>query len=233
VVPLVDSLRRRPTSIALIGHDRMLLTRVAVGLSMRLNPSFIWFDIRSKSSELPPWQSALVADFPGQRIQSIDIDEMKLDEAAGNAAAAVLVRGNPPDTSFITLSDLMRLPESLREAALENAPDSAPRVVLITNAERASTAFAGAPGALRPYIEALNRFGVSIVVTAFGPARENRRDCDLVLLVEQSREGNRVPSRVVSESVRSSELFPGIPTGASYAASSLEHVVGHGHPVGA
>ncbi|MGA8664233.1 MAG: hypothetical protein WB809_04090 [Thermoplasmata archaeon] len=231
--PLIESLRRGPTSVALTSESHGSLTRVAVGLAAQLDPEFAWFDIRSVDSESPSWHVALAAEFPGVRLRTIDVGEMKLDDMSGNLAASMLVRSEPADSSFATLSDLMRIPEALRDAALGNPPDAAPKVLLITNTERASAAFSGAPGALRPYIEALNRFGLTVVVTAHGPGRENRHDCDVVLLVRHDHEARAVRSKVMCETIRSPERFPELSPGMTFEGASLEPHDGMQPPLGA
>jgi len=221
IAPLIEALRARPTSVALSGQNRVQLTHVAVGLAKRLDSQFLWFDIRSSQSEAPPWQSALEVDMSPTRLHVIDVPEMHLDSAGADRTSSEPVYSPPVLSSPGFLDDLLRIPESIRNAALEMEPDPTPRVILLTNAERASAAFDGATGALRPYIEALNKVGVTVVVTACSRPRENRHDFDLLLSEEGSRDDAHGPSTVTCEEIRTAGLFPTIPPGSSYASDSF------------
>jgi len=94
--------------------------------------------------------------------------------------------------------------------------------VLITNTERASAAFSGAPGALRPYIEALNRCGLTVVLTAHGRGRENKKDCDLVFAEVPDADVARPVPLLRCESVRSPAQFPGLAPGVSFLSVLLD-----------
>jgi hypothetical protein len=166
IAPLIAALQRQPTSVVVTGSDREELTRVSLGLAERLDPSSIWFDIRGRNNEPATWHTALLARYPGGRHRTIYVDEMRLDEEAGGATATVLDPEDPVDDSILSMVDLMRIPVSLREAASEPGHGDAPRVLALTNVERASAAFDGAEGSLRPYIEALNRLHLTVVVSA-------------------------------------------------------------------
>lgn len=221
LAPLVDALKGRPTSVALTGKSRELLTQVAVGLAKRLDSDFQWFDVRDRRSGEPAWQRVLEEGISSPRFRTIDVAEMQLDSAGAETATSER-RYEPPVASSSGLwDDLARIPESIRRAALDRTPDATPRVILLTNAERASASFDAAPGALRPYIESLNSVGVTVVVTARSRPRENRHDFDLWLRVEGSRDEEDRPGMVVCEGVRVSGLFPAIPPGSSYSAESF------------
>lgn len=221
IAPLVEALRARPTSVALAGNNRVQLTQVAVGLAKRLDPEFLWFDIRSSQSEAPPWQSALEAGISPIRLHAIDVPEMHLDSAGADRTRSDPVYSPPLSYSPGFLDDLLRIPDSIRNAALDVGSDPTPRVILLTNAERASAAFDGSTGALRPYIEALNKVGVTIVVTACSRPRENRHDFDLLLTEEGSRDDAHAPSTVTCEEIRTAGLFPTVPPGSTYASDAF------------
>jgi len=224
VAPLVDALSGRPTSVAISGLNRVLLTRVAVGLAHRIDTDFRWFDIRRSGSESPPWQLALEADISPERLHRIDVPEMHLDSAGRDRESSELVYRPPAPESPGLIDYLSRIPDSIRTAALEGDSARAPRVILITNAERASAAFDATAGTLRPYIEALNRVGVTIVLTACSRPRENRHDLDMVLQVDGATDDANVAGSVICEETRSAGLFPTIPPGSSYASDSIARV---------
>jgi hypothetical protein len=221
ITPLLDALKARPTSVALAGGDRVLLTQVAVGLARRLDPEFHWFDIRSSESEAPRWQSTLEAGIPPERRHTLAVPEMQLDSPGAERGSADARHPPPAPTSPGFLDNLSRIPEGIRRVALENESGPTPRVILMTNVERASAAFDASSGSLRPYIEALNEVGVTVVLTARSRPRENKSDIDLLLAVEGSREDPRDPATVVCEATRSVGLFPMIPPGSAYAADSF------------
>jgi hypothetical protein len=235
IAPLVEALKARPTSVALAGQDRVLLTQVAVGLAKRLDPEFLWFDIRPRGSTVPRWQSALEFGIGPSRIRVVDATEIHPnDSAAGLESAEPSPEGPPaeapelgrsfdatPMPSPMSLDDLARLPESIRRAALEREPSSTPRVLLLTNVERASAAIDGAPGAILPYLEALNQTGVTVALTACSRPRANQHDVEIVLLVEPESENPHVPAAVVCSTVRIAGHFPAVPPGSSYTAESF------------
>lgn len=207
--------------MALAGQNRVLLTQVAIGLAHRLDPEFRWFDIRSREAEAPHWQLALEGDISPERLHTIDVPEMKLDSAGAEQASSEQVYNPPAASTPGFLDNLSRIPESIRRAALESEPSPNPRVILLTNVERASAAFDASSGALRPYIEALNRVGSTIILTACSRPRENKHDVDMLLLVEGSRDDAHAPATVVCEETRATELFPMIPPGSSYASEAF------------
>jgi len=235
IAPLVEALKARPTSVALAGQDRVLLTQVAVGLARRLDPEFLWFDIRPRGTAAPRWQSALEFGMAPSRVHVVDATETHPnDSAAGLDSGGPSPEGPPaeppeiggsldatPLPSPMTLVDLAQLPESLRRAALDREPNSTPRVLLLTNVERASTAIDGAPGAILPYLEALNQTGVTVALTACSRPRGNQLDAEMVLLVEPERENPHVPAAVVCSSVRIAGHFPAVPPGSSYTVESF------------
>ena len=228
IAPLIEALKARPTSVALAGQDRVLLTQVAVGLAKRLDPDFLWFDIRPRGTTVPRWQSALEFGMAPSRLRVVDATEIHPnDPAAGLDRAEPSPEGppaQPPEIgqsfdaasmpSPMTLDDLARLPESIRRAALEGEPSSTPRVLLLTNVERASAAIDGAPGAILPYLEALNQTGVTVALTACSRPRANQHDVDIVLLLEPERENPHIPAAVVCSSVRIAGHFPTVPPGS-------------------
>jgi hypothetical protein len=225
VTPLVEDLKKQSTSVALTGQNREQLTRVAVGLAGRLDPAFQWFDIRDRHLEAPRWQADLASGSPSGQAQLIDVREMRLDDAAGNVATSMIGRDGHPDTSFLTLADLLRLPAELQEAAARPNPNGRARVVLITNGERARAAFGGEEGSLRPYLEAMNHSGVTVILTACSRPRENRHDWDLVLLVRPESAEPPAPPAVECMATRSAGMFSSIPLGACYAPSALAPIV--------
>jgi hypothetical protein len=222
VAPLVEALRRQPTSIAIAGLDRARLTRVGLGLTERLDADGIWFDIRMRHAEPPSWQQSLLGRFPGRRHQTIFVDEMKLDRGGQAPVESVLDPEDPLDRESLSLTELMRIPASLREVALDPRPDGHPRAIVLTNAERASAAFEGTQGALRPYIEALNRFRLTVVVTTMSRPRENVHDFDLDLVVEGTGDRGGAPPELRCVAVRTPGLFPAIPPGTRYLAEGIE-----------
>lgn len=222
IAPLIEALRRSPTSLALAGTERAHLTRVAIGLAERLDPECIWFDLRARMTEPPPWQVPLLQRFPVRRRRTIYVDEMRIDRDAAGPVDAVLDLEDPVDAEISTLADLLRIPESLREVALNREPGSVPRVLLLTNAERASAAFEGSQGALRRYIEALNHFGLTALVTTNSRPRENVRDFDLVFKVEESSPEEGPEASVTCLANRDPSFLPEIAPGTRYAAASME-----------
>jgi hypothetical protein len=222
ISPLVEALRRTPTSLALAGAVRSRLTRVALGLAERLDPECIWFDLRARLTEPPPWQLPLLDRFPTRRRRTIYVDEMHLDLGAAGPVDTVLDSRDPVDSGILTLADLMRIPQSVRDFALDWEPGGTPRVFLLTNAERASAAFEGKQGALRRYIEALNRFGLTALVTTKSRPRENVRDFDLAFLVEEASSEPGSVASVTCLANRNPGVFPAIPPGTRYAADSIE-----------
>jgi hypothetical protein len=224
VAPLVDALRAQPTSVAITGLNRVLLTRVAVGLAHRLDPGFQWFDIRRSDSAAPPWQLALEADIPSERLHSIDVPEMRLDSAGEDHENSAVVYRPPAATSPGLFDELSRIPDSIRHAAQQEESAQTPRVILLTNAERASAAFEANVGSLRPYIEALNRLGVTVLLTACSRPRENRHDLDMHLRLDGPPDESHAPTAVVCEETRSSGLFPTIPPGSVYASDAIARI---------
>jgi hypothetical protein len=183
ILGLLAELVASPTSVAVWGNERPALTQLGLAIAQGLDRDFVWFDIRLADGTGDPDDVDAEPEAFGDRLRVITVDEMRLDDQAGNLADSMLIRESPPDPSTLTLLDLMRMPEQLREAATHIPTDSHPRAMLISNAERASAAFAGESGALRPYIEALNRLGWTVIVTSRSQPRANRADFDAVFRV--------------------------------------------------
>lgn len=225
IAPLLDALSARPTSVVATGANRVTLTRVAVGLAQRLDREFQWFDIREHTSAAPAWQRSLEDGIPPGHVHAIDVPEMQLDRAGSELATSERPLAPPVGAFPGLLDDLSRIPESIQRAAVEGADHSTPRVILLTNVERASAAFDGALGSLRPYITALNQVGVTTVVTACGHPRENRHDFDLEVVVEGPRDDGHAAATVVCVECHTAELFPTIPPGSRYASDSFTRAV--------
>ena len=220
--PLLAAVQRAPTSLILYGTDRPGLTRASLGLAVRLDPESIWFDIRERSSEPAAWQQALTLEFPRRRHRAIYVDQMKLDTEAIPPVTSAFDPQDPAYEETLTIADLMKITADLREVALDGERPEGPRVIVITNADRASAAFSGREGALRPYIDALNRFGITVVVTSCGEPRSNVHDADPVLRLAPDPSGDAERDALVCMAVRNPGLFPSVPPGAQYSVASIE-----------
>jgi hypothetical protein len=213
---LIAALQASRTSVALSGTHRQPVTELGVGIAARLDKRFLWYDIRPRGVPIAAWQLALQAEFSPEQIRPIAVDEMRLDDGAGNAASSILIRDTEPDPTTLTLMDLMRLPQMLRSAILDTPAEERPSAILISNAERASSAFEGREGALRPYLEALNRSGCTVVVTTVSQPRENRHDFEMVLRLYDALESDTGKAILQCEAVRSPDRFPAVAPGTRY-----------------
>lgn len=221
IEPLLRALRGAPTSVAVWGMDRRFVTNVSLGIAAGADPEFVWMDIRSGDPGVPSWQRGLERRLPAARLRPVVIEEMGLDDLAGNAAESVVHedantwgRGSAPAV-------VPRLPQAIRELLMAPPAAGGPRVLLMSNVERASAAFDGAAGSLRPYIEALNSAGITVITTSIGRPRENRRDLDLVLRLGRTESGGSGDRELVCECVRSAGRFPAIPPGTEYSPDRL------------
>jgi hypothetical protein len=221
----VEELGRRATSVAISGPDRFAITRVAVGLARRLDSGFRWMDIRRSAFMPESWQLVLEATMPIGSFSTIDASALHPDPDAAYAAASLVTANGATDPSSARLAELLLGSLRGRAPLVSGTTPPPPHVLLLTNVERASAAFEGRAGALRPYIEAFNAVNITVLLSACSRPRENKSDVDFVLRVEPSDDPERTTEVVVTETNRGSGEFPPIPPGSRYTVTALARAV--------
>jgi len=178
-----DVLRSRPTSVVIIGAERIPRDRLAAAIARALDPTFLWFELARPGDEVTPAERELFRQNEPDRFLEIDPDDFRLREDLGTLALWAAGRDEHASEPLREVAEFAILPDSIRLALLSRDPDGGRGAIVVANAERARGNFDGRPGSLRPYVEVLNRFGFTPIITAWEQFRENATDLEYILRI--------------------------------------------------
>jgi hypothetical protein len=181
----LEILRSRPSSLVIVAAERITRDRLAARIAEALDPEFLWFELAGPGDEATPAERELFRQNEPNRFLRIDPGDFRLQKDLGTLALWAAGRSVNTPQSLRELADFAILPISIRLALLSRPLDGAPGAIVVANAERASANFDGRAGSLRPYVQVLNRFGFTPIVTAWEQFRENATDLEYILRIEQ------------------------------------------------
>jgi len=180
----------RPSSLVIWGPNRAFLDEAALSLARSVGPEFYWFDIVSPDDPTAREEENVLSEIPPERACRVGPPEIELQNAIGNLALwAVLDIANLEGSEVRDLTDFIRMPEAVQRAVGAHDPRANPAVLVASNADRARRLYRPEAGTFTPFIELLNKRGITLLLTNGGTPRANVFDFEIVLHFEERKDG--------------------------------------------
>jgi hypothetical protein len=152
------------------------LKLLALELARSADPEFVWLEIWSPEvtetpvtddvlQQIPDRQRLMVLppeELQPERPQKIDLHRKLLHAGRSSIAADV--------------ANFLRLPESIQTLATELRGNSGTRILVAANADQLMQYYPPVSGATQPFLEALHREGIGIIVTLWREGAQGRAD---------------------------------------------------------
>lgn len=164
------------------GTVRADLDRAAIAIARAFGREVFWVEIQMAES-ITPGEVAVLQELNPAHSVRIAPREIAIDERLGKLAHWAVVSEDVTSPEGMRFVDYLRIPGPLRAFIDRAGPVRGGVSIVVANAERASSHYAGTPGEVTPFLQELKRLGVSIVVTDAGIPRANAADFDVVVRV--------------------------------------------------
>ena len=182
----------RPSSLFLWGKDRPTLCRLALAFSRSVGPELYWFDIVPEDGSFNENEMGTLTQVPSAHAYRVAPPDVKLQDPVGKMTLWSVIRQSPAEAMQESeLLAFLRIPDAIQRVVAEHHPDS-PATLVVSNVDRAIHLFAGDRGVFSPYIQLLNRQGITLVFTRYGTPRANAADFEVNLRLEEWLNGTRV-----------------------------------------
>lgn len=172
------------------GPDRIVLELVAAALAHAIGPTIYWFEIDDLKSPGKTPSGVEKSPSRGVRFFRIRPKEVALTDSSAilsHWALFPITEGASFDRDEVR--DFLSIPDAVQSVLTDASPEVGPTSIVVSNVDRASELFTPTAGTFAPYIQLLNRRGVTLIFTNGGTPRENVWDFDVVLHVEVGQGG--------------------------------------------
>jgi hypothetical protein len=185
---------RSPTSIAVWGLRRPLVTRVAIALAEAVGGETFWFEIAAPDAPLDPEELAVLERLDPERAFWVAPGDIAPDEPRGTPEHWTVLSDLAGDPESPALLNLMKMPPRLRSLLLDRDPSAPTAAVVLSNTDRAAQYYSAEPGTLTEAIRVMNRLGLTFIATTGRVPRPNVRDLEFVFEVaaDPGEEGGTV-----------------------------------------
>jgi hypothetical protein len=172
----------RPTSLAVWGLHRPLVTRVALALARAVGPETYWFEIGANDGPVDPDELAELRGLDPTRAFWVDPGDVAPDLRLGRPEHWTILSGLGTDPEAPALVTLMQMPPRLRRVLLERDP-AVPATVVLSNTDRAAQYYSADPGTFTEAVAVMNRLGLTFIATTGRVPRANVEDFEHVFEV--------------------------------------------------
>ncbi|MGI0132394.1 MAG: hypothetical protein ACREDK_04810 [Thermoplasmata archaeon] len=172
---------RAPTSVLVWGPHRYPLNRMLVALARRVDPGFLWLEIRDPDEVAEPGEPSTTGELGSSRNFVVTVAETLRPPQVLRSPRPTehgAWEGEPE-----RLAETRHLPEALQEILGRIRPGSGPRVVAGANLGRLWAGHPDPPAFVRRVLRLLRARGVTFLVSATEIPRPVRSDFDHVLHV--------------------------------------------------
>jgi len=184
-----------PTSIGLWGGSAGDRCRLVQSIARRIDPGFFWLQIGGPLTATDPAEQAIVQEVPADRLFFLNPSDIAPNPDLGNMASWFVREDVEADTRIRTLADFMRLPNIARNLLQDRPQDSQTKALVMANFDRAGHLYPTVAGEVRPFIEAINEYATTILLTINGEPLARASSLDYILHIhEDLTEGRRVVS---------------------------------------
>ena len=214
-----------PSSFAVGGGNRATLDRIALAIARGNGPDFFWFDVLSHDGSIDAEERRVLEEIPPHRAYRVSPPEVELQNAIGNMALWAVVQAGPSATE---LADFLRLPGEVQRIVAERDPASGSGTLVVSNADHAAHLYPADAGTFSPYIQLLNRRGMTLILTTGMTPRANAADFEVTLKVVPGVSGARL---VRCEKGPTDGKFTPFHSGSETEVGSLIDSLEHGRKV--
>lgn len=179
-----------PASCVVWGTRRADLDRLAIGLARALGKEIFWVDIQTDANFSAAETTVLQELDPSHSIR-VAPAEVAIDERLGKLSLWAVVEEPPTPSERAQLADYLRIPAAFRQLIDRSGPIVGGVAIVVANVDRATGLYAGTPGEFTPFLQQLQRLGVSPIFTNAGIPRGNVSDFDVVIRVTRDPNGDR------------------------------------------
>lgn len=188
-----------PTSFGIWGGTPGTRTKLASVIAHRVDAEPYWLQIELASEPHDPEEYAVVDRVPSSHRFLLDPEEMAPQAGHSNVATWFLRTDVGAGERLNHLADFTRLP-LLAQRLLEGRSAYSPtKALVISNANRLQGLYPQEEGGIRPFIEAINEYATTLVLTTTITPAPNARDLDYILHLTEIDRGGQKALRVTCD----------------------------------
>ena len=188
-----------PTSIAIWGGTSPDRARLALALGRRIDPELLWLHVSGAAESSPESDGIATTAVRAGHLFLLDPSDLKPETGAGNLATWFARGDAAPGGMVLDLADFVRLPEFTRRLLEGRSAFSPTKVLVIANSNLLQPYYPKEEGGVRPFLEALNRIGVTGIYTDSSGLEPNSLDMNYLLRLQGERPGDSPGARVKCE----------------------------------
>ncbi len=197
---------RVPTSIGVWGGTRAAQTQLALAVARRVDPEFYWLQIVGDPASHDAPEPSLAGRVPSGHLFYLRPDQLAPRTRSGRVADWFGRADIEAATRLHQIAESLRLPSLARIFLDGKSATSSTKALVIAESNLAEPFLPLEEGGIRPFIEAMNQYGVTLVTTLSNRPNPNARDIDYVLFIR--------PGSGVDASLADVECRQGPPPGA-------------------
>lgn len=188
----------RPTSFGIWGGSPGDRARLAWALAHRIDAAPYWLQIEIASEPSDPAEHAVVDQLPTDRRFHLRPEEFAPLSDQGNVATWFLRTDIQPGDRLNRLADFARLPLLAQRLLGGRSAYSPTKSLVIANANGLNAFYPQEEGGIRPFVEAINEYATTLILTVTSTPNPNVRDIDYVFhLTTIDREGQQATRATV------------------------------------
>jgi hypothetical protein len=181
---------RMPTSIGVWGGSRAYQTQLALAVARRVDPDFFWLQTVGDPGSRDAPDPSLAGRVPSGHLFYLRLDQLAPRTRSGKVADWFGRADIPADTRLREIGDSLRLPSLARTLIEGRSATSPTKALAIAESNLAEPFLPLEEGGIRPFIEALNHYGVTLITTISNRPNPNARDIDYVLFIRPGSGGD-------------------------------------------
>ncbi len=159
-------LTTKPLAVEFFGSSRLASNLAALGLARRVNPHFLWLEVRGTSG-LDEVDGGLVPSLipAGQLFVSERAEELRPDPGIANMALWSMISSEETPEVVARLRDFLLLPQPLQQLIVSIERTDRPGVVVVSNSDRIPGFCPADPAEAGAFLDAFRRESVSLICT--------------------------------------------------------------------
>jgi len=170
-----------PTSIGIWGATRPTRNRLALAVARRIDPEFYWLQALGTIDSHAAPDLSLSERIPSGYLFYLRPAQLSPLTQLGNVTNWFVREDVDADTRLHRISDFMGVPSLARNLVDGRSAQSSTKTLVIADANLAEPFLPLEEGGLRPFIEALNQYATTLIVTVNNRPNPNARDIDYLL----------------------------------------------------
>jgi len=194
-----------PTSIGIWGGTATTRSRLALVVARRIDPEFYWLQTQGGSGPTSEVDPALAGRVPKGHLFFLRPGQVSRQTPTGPVSEWFVRSDVESETRLNLIGDFMKLPTLARNLIGGGNPGRSTKALVIADSNLAESLLSLEEGGIRPFIEALNKHGLTMITTLGNRPNPNARDIDYLLYIR--------PEPTVEESGAPVEVRQGSPPG--------------------